>query len=483
MEKKLISINKDASLEEVLDIATGQEGSTALALDIPSGAKILKDPVSPAILQRIAQEEGVKVEILVDSEKPKPEAEPPEKRSFKIPHIFKALVFYRVLIVAVLAILSVVGGGAALLYYVPQATVMVLVENEVLSKGVEIIASPSAKEVNAEKKIIPAQTLAFTKALEKTIDTTGEKEVGDKASGTATIYNKTDSEKTFAAGSALYEINAEGDNLKYLTLEEVKVPARTADITAEVTTYISGKIDVKVEAEKIGESYNLAAGEELSVDDFSTNIYIARTNQGISGGTSKLIKIVAEADLKNALDSAQTDLKFKAFEEFENRISQDQFFSQEAVYLDSESYNANHQVGEEAERLTVTQEATYKLLTFYQSDVSNLMNLLVEEFVPPNFSLSEEASDIGIENVNLGESGETQDLRFTAKFRGLVVPELNSEELIRNLSGKTVSAASAILDEIPKKTGFEIKISPNWPQIISRLPFREKNIKIEVVSQ
>ena len=489
MEKRLISAEKNAPLEKILDATLSGEGN--LALDIPTNAKVLENPISLAILVRIAKEEGVKVEILIDGEIPSLEeavpGQPPENQALKpklqIPAIFKALVFYRILIVIVVGALSFIGGGLALWYYAPQATITVMVENEVLSKGIEIIASPSAKEVISEQRLIPAQTLFFTKAIEKTIDTTGGKEVGEKASGTTTIYNKTDSEKIFAVGTALYEIKAEGSNLKYVTLEEVKVPPRTADITAEVTTYISGKKDVKVAAEKIGEGYNLAEGEELSVEDFSTNIYIARTNQGISGGTAKTIKTVTEADLKNALDSAQTDLKFKAFEEFKNRVGRDQFFSQEAVYLDSKNYQANHQVGEEAESLVLTQEATYKLLTFYQSDVKNLMNSQVAEFVPPNFSLSSEASDIGIEDIKLVESDQAPSLRFTAKFRGLVVPELNSEELIHNLSGKTVGAASKILDEIPKKTGFEIKISPNLPPVISRLPFREKNIRIEVVSQ
>lgn len=490
-KKEIIKFDKNALLENVLEKILSFPEKSDLRLVFDKQSSILDNPLSTKLIKKAAEEKSIQIEIRKGNEAIpliKEDTEPMEenlnKRSKrKITNPFSGLVISKLLITIVVGLLVATTGGALLYYYMPQATIYIKVDNEILTKGVDVIASPSAKSISEDERIIPAEVLSFTESASKTVDTTGEDEVGEKANGIVTIYNKTDSEKTFATGTVLYEIKTEGENLEYFTQSEISVPARTANITAEAVTYVSGKMDVKVIAGKIGDAYNLKEGEEVTVGDFSTNQYVGRTNGGISGGSSKKIKVVTEEDKQKALESVKTDLQFKAIESFKERAGNEQYFSEEGVYSNVESTTLSAEVEIEADKLTATQKINFKAITFYKSDLESLMNGLTEEFVPNNRTLSKESQDITIEDIKLTEEDEMNQLEFTAKFRGVVVPQLNTEELIHNLSGKSLPAAEEILKQIEKTKGYRFDISPSLPSFLQKMPFKEENIRIEIESE
>ena len=496
-----LNIEKNKTLEELIKQLSEIKGDEEVVINFEKESKILENPLSIKILKKFAKKDGLSMQINVDNEPfleeeelensqntqevpettVKNEKKAPKLKKSNIGKIIPGGIIPARLLIVFFGIFLLFGGSAfALLYLMPKATISVFVENEILSKGIDVVASPSAQRIISEDRVIPAQALSFTQTAEKEIETTGEKEVGDKATGTVTVYNKTDTEKTLPAGTKLFTIS-ESENLEFVTLEEIKVPARTTSSSAEIVTYTSGKKDVQIEAAEIGEKYNLGEGEELSIEQFSTNLYIARTNEGVDGGSSRTVKVVTQQDQDNIADSLEKDLLFKALESFSERASKDQVFDQKAVTANVESLKYSAAVGEEADTVKGTQTSNYEALVFYRSDLQGLMDTLVEEFVPENFSLAADSRDIEVENIELDD--EEGILRFTAKFRGLVVPELNKDQLIESITGKSIEAAENFLNEIPKKKGFEIKITPNLTKFWNRLPFKKENIKIEIVSE
>ena len=81
-----------------------------------------------------------------------------------------------------------------------------------------------------------------------------------------TIFNKTGSSKTFAAGTVLLG----GDNLAFNLDEETTVASRSATEDGEgVITITPGKADAKITASNIGSDSNLAAETRLSFKQFS----------------------------------------------------------------------------------------------------------------------------------------------------------------------------------------------------------------------
>ena len=64
------------------------------------------------------------------------------------------------------------------------------------------------------------------------------------------------------------------------------------------------------------------------------------------------------------------------------------------------------------------------------------------------------------------------------KIKATLVPEINTNEAIDSITGKSVSDAVGILQKIPGVEKVDIKIFINLPLIPQRLPFSESDIEI-----
>lgn len=90
-----------------------------------------------------------------------------------------------------------------LYFFVPRATVTVLVLPTQQSETAIITVDPSATIVDSSTKIIPGQTQELSLSSKKTIPVTGKKNVGDPAIGVVTLYNKLTQERTLKKGRCL----------------------------------------------------------------------------------------------------------------------------------------------------------------------------------------------------------------------------------------------------------------------------------------
>jgi len=105
--------------------------------------------------------------------------------------------------------LLLIGLGIGFWWVVPKADVVININSEMLVKNVDITASAKAEKVSESDKEIPAVLLEAVRKLSDSIQTSGEKEVGEKAKGTVKIYNKTSGKKTFSKGTKLILITAD----------------------------------------------------------------------------------------------------------------------------------------------------------------------------------------------------------------------------------------------------------------------------------
>ena len=74
----------------------------------------------------------------------------------------------------------------------PRASVTVVTENRSVPVNLTVTADPASSTVDINGKTIPAETKTTEQTATQKFTATGEKNVGEKASGTMTIYNCTD---------------------------------------------------------------------------------------------------------------------------------------------------------------------------------------------------------------------------------------------------------------------------------------------------
>src|SRR3989344_4964252 len=182
-----------------------------------------------------------------------------------------------------------------------------------LFKSAEIKITPK-QEIKALDEIFTAkkdattglgfQLVTITKDVEKTVEATSEQKVERKATGRIIIYNNYGTASQKLVATTRFQTD---EGLIFRLINNVVVPGRT---TKDGKT-VAGSIEVSVEADKIGEAYNIGL-KDFTISGFKGdpkyNQIYARSKTIMTGGFSGLQKVVskevmasAEAELENQL--------------------------------------------------------------------------------------------------------------------------------------------------------------------------------------
>lgn len=355
-----------------------------------------------------------------------------------------------------------------LFYILPRATITLSVEAESLVKSIEVVASPSAQRVEVASRVIPAVEISLTGRKSGSATSSGSREVGERARGEVTIFNKTGSDKNFPVKTPLYKGRTQGPDLVFLTDGEVTLPAQSA-------AGISGVATVSAVAERIGDESNISANNTLGVVSFPTNSFIAETARNFSGGSRRIVTVVTADDQKKLQASLKADLDSTLREEIKNRLVPGQKLEEGSLNFEPTTKDFDKNVGEEAASFSLVLEEKATALVYSDSDLKSLLTEVLESYVPDNYELFGKDQSQEVVAVKF----ERNNLIFTTKVRGFIVPKIDEEKLKKELLGLSRESAQKYLGSISKITSFQLSSSPNFPGF-SFLPRRQESIKVEI---
>ena len=381
-----------------------------------------------------------------------------------------------------LAVFILGGVLAAVLYFLPRAKITLRVNSELLVKNVEVSATNEVSEVDTESRRIPAVRLSVTEKDLKSTSTTGAKVVGERAAGEVAIYNKTDAGETFAAGTELTLIAAEEEPLTFLTDTEVTVEGRTTAETLDGEEITYGQTTVEVTAAEIGSGYNLKEDEKFTIADHDTDDFLAQNEKDFSGGLSRQVAAVTKEDQDRLREALTEVLKIKAEESLKGKLVGDQKLAEGAIQFTVLEEVFDHEVDEEADRLGLTTTLTASTLVYSESKLMTLLEPLLSEFVPPDYTVFEAG-----EGIELGEVVATpvgngdQELKLQVKIRSYMVPRLEENRIKKELAGLSLTAAQDYLSRLPSIASFELTLWPPLPRPLMAMPRLPVRIELEVI--
>lgn len=443
--------------------------TAALNPPSPAAAPVPKTPAAPA-----PAEGAVSAAIL------------PEKssRSFALtwPKLsfnfnFKPRLSWIIPAVALVSLLALGGATYAYVYFIPQSRVVLTVDSEPLVRAIDVTASATASAGLADAVIIPAlEILASAKKSESTASS-GRKDVGDKATGSVTIYNKTGSSVSLPAGTILTSNRGQvlGVTLKFVANAAVTVPARVAN-PLTVSGYDPGTVNADVTAQTFGDEYNLAAGDTFPVAGHETTDLIAQNTSNFTGGTRRQAVVVVAADQKNLLDSLTAKLKDELKSTLLSKLVSGQNIDENSVTYKVNSKSFDHGVGEEASQLSLALEMEASSMAFSQDELNNAVYGKLLTFVPDGYQLF--GKEQGVEVLEAKASGKI--LKISARGKGFIVPKVSEEDVKRQIAGKSIKEAEAFLKGLSGVSSFKIENPVNLGPF-SFLPVRPQNLKVEVV--
>ena len=375
--------------------------------------------------------------------------------------------------ITVLALLLLLAASAAAAYwYLPKATVSIFVKPTTKTQSLSFIASLDASSVSLEDNTVPAQNPQTEVTGTNQITATGEKLVGELASGTVTIFNRTNSAKTFEAGTKL----TGPDSLVYTINEDVTVASASTKENADLSLVSQpSTVDVGVSAGNIGANHNLGSGTEFSVSNFDRSSYLARAKTDIAGGTSREITAVSQDDVDTLRQELITKLEEKAKAQITSGPSDllaVAILNQAKPQIE-ETYSAD--VGDEAESVSLDAILTISTLTYKKSDIAKLIEGSID--LPEGKSLS--ANEIDIESISIEEL-EEGSYQIESRVNINIKPQLDTEDIARKLRGKYPAITESYFKSLPNFARVEIDITPDLPTKLKTFPRIVDNITVDV---
>lgn len=438
--------------EEDEDIREEEEESNVVAVDpanlgFRKNVDVLEKPETP-------QKKPMKL----------PAISMPALPSIDLSGIFKGGAVPFIIIAGVLILI------AGLLYwFVPHATVTVLMLPKSLSASETITIDPAVTSVVADSKVIPGTGLQKSVSGSKTIAVTGKKDVGTPAKGGVTIYNKTTDAKTFSKGAVLTV-----GSLQFTLDTDVQV----ASASEEVGSLTFGKGSGSVTASAIGTDSNLAAGKEFDFKGIDPDIAVARNDSALAGGTSKSVTVVSRADQDAFVKAVSSDLVDKAKQDLAGSVTGSQKLIDATIATSVTKKKFNQEIDQEATQLSGDVTLTVSGVSYNEDDVKTLMKSMITGQIPAGYALSEGRTTVTLENVKVAKDGK---ITAKATIKTDAIPTLDASDIRSHISGKTLSSAQEYLKGLTGVAGVVVRFGLGFGK--NRLPINSHNITVTLSIQ
>ncbi|MDB5160367.1 MAG: hypothetical protein JWO99_630 [Candidatus Saccharibacteria bacterium] len=320
------------------------------------------------------------------------------------------------------------------------------------------------------------KSVAQTEKKDETIqfDATGTKDVGAQASGTVVFKNcESDQTITVAAGTA---VSANG--LNYITQTAASVPGASGFATCSNAGTSS---PVQIIAQNSGANYNVDTNTTFAVAGRAGTsgafYFKAVATTAISGGTSKIAKVVSSDDIDRAtgqLIGQSTDAEKKSLSaKFTNgeKIIDSSFTVDRAPATSAPAVNTEAASG----KATLTISTTYTISAIPSADLESYLNSsLASQLTDAN---NQKVYDTGIKQAGLSNyknEGGVQTVAVTTT--GQIGPKIDEATIKNQVKGKIYGEVQSALSSIDGIKNVDVKFSYFW---VTKVPNNTNKIHIE----
>jgi hypothetical protein len=376
-----------------------------------------------------------------------------------------------VLVGAVIGLLTTLVVGWLVLWFMFGVQVTVQLATGTVNKDVKITLDPKAAASNPENLILKAELVKKEMSGADTVTTTGIKLVGEKAKGKIVLVNKTNSPKLFTQGTSLTS-----GTIKFVLDADTQIASATATSTALEFS----QTEANVTAVDIGAEANLAKETTLKIADFDANTYSAFVKEGLTGGASREVRVVAQEDRQKLQKTLTDDLTKKAADEFKTDSTNGTFIvptgkiTKLAPTFDAE-------LGKEAETLGLELTAEFEGLSYTREDLQPLVAKIMENELPSGYILAKTDPQILSAPDTSGTSSSSAKVILAANVTAVTEPVINEADLKQKLLSLPVTKAQSLLADQATLKQSEISFKPGIARwLVGRLPTKLEKIQLEI---
>ncbi len=403
--------------------------------------------------------------LKVDDEPVKTDGKKPKKkRHLKVPNFDRFRIGF--VLAGLAAFLMIVGWFMAFVVW-PKATIAIETDTSSVVSSFDFTASTEATEVDVENNIVPATLKESKKTDSEKATATGQRDEGTKASGeiTLSVVCGPGAAVTVPRGTAVST-----GGLNFITQQTATL---TSPDFGSGSCFFRDSVDVL--AAQNGEQYNIEDGKTFNVAGFSS--VDGENDDNFSGGTTKLVKIVSQKDIDDAVGRINSRQGTVATDELKAAFEAEGLLPLEETLVTGEAkIVSNPAVDKEATEFTVTSETTYTMLGVQRDDLAEVIKSDIEDEV----DLSKQVIiNDGIDDSIMRINNNTTPGQAFISFRTSVTagPEIDEQDIKDNAIGKKRGEIENYVESIPGVQEVEVTYSPFW---VFSTPKAAKKITIVV---
>lgn len=347
-----------------------------------------------------------------------------------------------------------------------------------------ITASTSAAPVNTVVKLSGTQTTSVSEGVlqavmqseESSVDVdfaaTGEKDIGEKASGTVTIRNCDFRDGfTIAAGTSF---TAAGGKV-FTSTARVSVPGFTSNPSVCRNSGAgAGTAAVAVQANGAGESYNIGAASYI-IAGVSGDVFAS--GAAMTGGTTKVVKIVTEEDVARATEKLTEQSSDSQKNTLAGKFTKDQVVIQDSFTVTKGEATANPAVGKEAPngQAKLSVKTTVSMQAVAEKELERFLEAYLKEDLDD--AATQKVYSTGASAVTFSSFAQNNDIAsVTLKTNGRIGPKIDEAKVKENARGQRYGDVQQSLSSIAGVKDVDTQFSYFW---VTKVPNNVDKITIE----
>ena len=350
----------------------------------------------------------------------------------------------------------------------PKATVTIQTNAVSVNTTFSFTADTAAKSLDEVKSTVPATVRDENVSNNLKVPATGQKNVGDPATGTMTMYycpSNNSAQITVPSGTVF-----SSSGISFATTADAVVPA--SNFTGGGNCKKDQSQTANVTATQGGASSNVAAASYVS------NLSgVTGTGSAMTGGTDKTVTVVQQSDIDGAVEKL-TQNTDKAKVDLTAQLKDAKLFPLPATILaGKQTISSDAKVGDQASDVTVTAQTDFTMLGVKRDDLKKLVvDSAKSQIDTSKQDISDDGLDLATFAVTTHASANNQTL--SVQTTATAGAQINTDSLKTQIIGKKSGDVQQLIQDLPSVQSVNVKFSPFW---VNKVTKNTKRINIIVL--
>jgi hypothetical protein len=374
-----------------------------------------------------------------------------------------------------------IGGGVLFvgflvwaIFFAPHATVQITARTSDSSVNAKVTLAQDAA-TNLAASTVKAAVQQSKKDVSLDFDATGTKAVGTKASGSMSISN-CDYSSGFSLPSGT-QFTADNGAI-FVSTAAVTVPGYSSpsSTTCSLVGNSAGKATVAVQANDVGDSYNLSS-RTYTVGTIPSGSKVTATGTDMANGESHQAKVVTADDIQKATDQMKQQSADTVKSQLKSQFGKTVTVLDSTFTVDVGSPTSTPAVGQEltAAKAKLTGSVNYAMTGVDSADFGSYLDAYFAKQISTTNNqrvYDNGAKNVSFTNVTAATTGFTVNIVATAK----VGPKIDDNAIKDLAKGKRYGEIQSSIESIQGVDNVDIKFWPFW---VSVAPNDTNKISVE----